>query len=271
MLIAASLASCENTEDKKNNSSATIISLSFTECNTSVKSTEENNPSLVLTKVNEYLQVKALNTEFCCGADSISVFDSLNNSVIVVEIIDNGPHTHCFCPRDVEFLIGPLKNETYSLLFIESEHSYERDTFGYTFDFSQNIDTTLIKPLCGGTISNNPLTLDDVFPGGCNSGQINSLKDIREPDEDTVVFTEIGETLNLFVGFTSTCCITYGTNWLIDGDTLKINIDKLNDDFCDCICYYTFDFEFGQYVKQSFYYMIVVEDLKTFKGVYNFH
>ena len=246
-----------------------ISSVAFTECNNSDnKSANCETATLIFKKEGNYLHVKAENTEFCCGADSITINDSINNNAILIEIVDNGPHTHCFCPREIEFLIGPLSNEDYCLTYIESEHSYDRDTLNFCFDFSEDIDTTITNSK-STTLGDNPLTLSNTVPGGCNNSETEMKDAIQEFDSDTVIITKEGNDLNIYVGYNAGCCITYSTESYIEGDTLKININELENMQCDCICYYTFDFTYSDYSSQAFYYKIYIEPGIILEGKYN--
>jgi hypothetical protein len=118
-----------------------LSSISFTDCITSTKSTGSDSPSIHLKKQdNDYLLISAKNTEFCCGTESITINENIYGNEIIIEIIDNGPYTLCYCPHDADFLIGPLAEMEYSTKFIESENSYSRDTINGNFDFATDID-----------------------------------------------------------------------------------------------------------------------------------
>lgn len=136
--------SCDK-NDSKDDKAIALSSLKFTNCLTNTKSTDGNNASIrLIGQATDKLLVKMINTEFCCGTDSITIIKKIVDTNLTFEIIDNGPHTHCFCPHNLEFEISSLKiNENYSLNILESEHSYYRDTFNVTIKYSSNLDTII--------------------------------------------------------------------------------------------------------------------------------
>ena len=135
---------CKKEESAKKGNIDTS-SISFTDCKIGTKSSENNTPSIrLIGQAGGKLIVKMLNTEFCCGTDSVSIDKTIDLSdKIGIEIIDNGPFTHCFCPHDLEFTLTSLDNKDYKLTIIESEHSYSRDTFLIQFEYSEQLDTTI--------------------------------------------------------------------------------------------------------------------------------
>jgi hypothetical protein len=167
----------------------------------------------------------------------------------------------------LEFSIGPLNREKYILTLIESEHSYSRDTFLVSFNYSQQLDT-IIGDTTSDLISNNPINWSKTLLGGCNNMYKSATID-NELESDTLIFYELNDTLRIFVGINSTCCIDFGSESSITGDTLIMRIITLNDDQCDCICYYTFDYYYLNYSGQGFYYQFFVDEYKQFEGIYN--
>ena len=259
---------CEKEESTKKGNIDTS-SISFTDCNTGTKSTDSNTPSIrIIGQANGKLTVKLINTEFCCGTDSVSLNKTENDNKIGVEIIDNGPLTYCFCPHDLEFNLTSLENKLYELTLIESEHAYSRDTFLIQFEYSEHLDTTITGLISGNRISNYPLDYVKTDLGGCNN-MFKSAQFDNEEETDTLTFNEHSDSLKIFVGLNLTCCIDFGSESEIVGDTLIMRIHTLNDDFCDCICYYTFDYNYGDYMSQGFYYKLYIDSYKRFEGKYN--
>jgi hypothetical protein len=145
IILIILILGCEKDESAKKGNIYTS-SISFTECNTGIKSTDNNAPSIrLIGQADGKLIVKMINTEFCCGTDSISIAKSIDLNKISIEIIDNGPFTYCFCPRDLEFSLTSLDNKDYELTLIESEHAYSRDTFIVQFKYSEHLDTTYCR------------------------------------------------------------------------------------------------------------------------------
>ncbi|MFC2136883.1 hypothetical protein ACFLTE_01780 [Bacteroidota bacterium] len=150
LLILCGCEKNENIIDDQNSIITTYIELS--DCYPETEVYELNIPSVHIVKqINNYLLIQAIKTELCCSTDSIIVEDSIIDNMITLKIIDHGPLSYCYCPRDVEFAIGPLNNKIYFLTLIESESSYSRDTFNIQLDLTNDIDTTIVS----GKIYNN--------------------------------------------------------------------------------------------------------------------
>jgi hypothetical protein len=130
----------------------------------------------------------------------------------------------------------------------------------------------LIQPIAGlipgNLISNYPLVFVKTDLGDCNN-MFKSAQLDNDEDVDTLTFIEQADSINIFVGLNLTCCIDFGSESEIVGDTLIMRIKTLNDDFCDCICYYTFDYNYGDYMGQGFYYKFYINNYKRFEGKYN--
>ncbi|MEN8122382.1 MAG: hypothetical protein ABFS35_18700 [Bacteroidota bacterium] len=252
------------------NEKINISSISFTDCNTNTKLMDNNAPSVrLIGQPGGTLLIKLVNTEFCCGTDSISLRKNFNDNKISIEIIDNGPFTYCYCPHDLEFTIDNLENVDYELSLIESEHAYSRNTFLIHFKYSQQLDTTVTEFIPeNNLLSNNPFDYIKTDLGGCN-GLFKSAEISNELEIDTIIFSRQADTLKIFTGLNLTCCIDFGTESEIIGDTLIMRINTLNDDFCDCICYYTFDYFYTNFEEQGFYYQFYIDEFKRFEGKHN--
>lgn len=169
IILIVLLFGCEKDESAKKGNIDTS-SISFTDCNTGTKSTDNNTPSIrLIGQADGKLIVKMINTEFCCGTDSISLNKTVNDNKISIEIIDNGPFTYCYCPHDLEFDLTSLDSKIYELTLIESEHAYSRDTFLVQFEYSEHLDTTIAGFIPGNLISNYPLDYVKTDLGGCNN------------------------------------------------------------------------------------------------------
>ncbi len=259
---------CEKEESTKKGNIDTF-SISFSDCITGTKSTDSNAPSIrIIGQANGKLTVKLMNTEFCCGTDSVSLNNTSTDNKINIEIIDNGPFTYCYCPHDLEFNLTSLESKLYELTLVESEHAYSRDTFLIRFDYSENLDTTIIGLIPGNLISNFPLDYVKTDLGGCNNTFKSAQIDNKE-ETDTLIFNGQADSLKILVGLNLTCCIDFGSESEIVGDTLIMRISALNDELCDCICYYTFDYNYGDYTSQGFYYKFYIDNYMRFEGKYN--
>jgi hypothetical protein len=269
IIILTSLFGCDK-EDPVIDKNIIMTEVSFTGCKTELKSADTGIPSVRLTgQTGDNLLVEWINTEFCCGTDSISISSTVNGNDIKVEIIDLGPFTWCFCAHDLEFSIGPLDRSEYNLTLIESENSYTRDTILVTFNFSQQLDTTITGENNFNLIGNDPVNYLKTLKGGCNGYGLKSVTMGDWPENDTLIIYELTDTLKVFVGMNLTCCMEFEPGSSISGDTLVMKIRTMNDDFCNCICYYTFDYFFTDYTAQGFYYQFLVDNLKWFEGSHN--
>ena len=66
----------------------------------------------------------------------------------------------------------------------------------------------------------------ETIPGGCFLEKGSSLKNDPFIKPDTVTYSVINDSLDIFVGFNATCCSEYGSSSSIKGDSLLIKIDK---------------------------------------------
>jgi hypothetical protein len=243
-----------------------LSSVSFSACRAGEKSDDQNLPSIRLSGMpGDNLLVTLKNTEFCCGTDSVSVNCATSGNAINIEIIDQGPFTFCYCPHDLEFIVAPMEQKTYNLTLIESEHSYSRDTFYITFDYSAQLDTTVAGGNTGNMLSDNPVQYAGTEFGGCNLGyKMDSI-----PKNDTIIFYELTDTMNVFVALNLPCCMEFNSESWTEADTLMMRINTIRDDQCDCICYYTFEYFFADYTGQGFYYKFYKDSYVYFEGSQN--
>jgi len=242
-------------------------SLDFTECITKKSALTEQAGARITWKEDGKLLVEMYNTEFCCGTDSLSLDETADGNSISCEIIDGGPFTYCNCPHDLSFTLESFREgQNYELILIESEHSYQRDTISFSFSYIEGLDLLATADSPAVTFSSNPLQYADVLPGGCNTDM--KAGDANDFENDTVIFTPDGDSLDIFVGLMQTCCMEQSTDTYIEGDTLVMKITTENDEFCDCICYYEFTFKFGNYTGQEFFYKVLVDGRDCLNGKY---
>lgn len=190
---------CKKEESAKKGNIDTS-SISFSDCNIGTKSSENNTPSIrLIGQAGGKLIVKMINTEFCCGTGSVSIDKYIDLDEISIEIIDNGPFTYCFCPRDLEFTLNSLDNKDYKLTLIESEHSYSRDTFLIQLEYSEQLDTVITNI--------NPQT-------ECDQNVIISPTEYQNAPNDPFSITDMTITENcLKIKFGASGCD--GNTWIV--------------------------------------------------------
>jgi hypothetical protein len=114
-------------------------------------------------------------------------------------------------------------------------------------------------------------------PGGCNNQDFSDLKSAIT-ENDTVYFSVINDTLNLFTGLNYICCAPFVSSVSVIKDSIFINLtDTCNEDdlncYCRCICYYTWNFMFRNFSETEYYIKIELFDpredrpVKVFEGL----
>ena len=262
------LVGCEDEKNGGNTStqeSYALGHLSFSDCISGNRKAALSEMAAVTLsyKDSNLLKVELFNTEFCCGTDSISILDTVAGTTILLELIDYGPFTWCFCYHDVTFDLGPLAEDEYTLTFIESENAYQRDTFQIEFVFDQELDTTITEDT-PPAVPFFEFDLEQIIKGGCNEKQ--TIQDEPYEQSDTIIFTPGDETLNIFVGLNYVCCYNFTSASHFESDTLIIDLEASTDAPCDCMCYYTFEFIYSGYQGQQFFYEIWLDDELFMEG-----
>lgn len=115
--------------------------------------------------------------------------------------------------------------------------------------------------------ADNPIgniTLSGTIPGGCNDETLMLTKDAVS-EEDTVTFTTINDTLDVYVGINYICCAPFQTGASISNDSIVIIITDICDlnamtCYCRCMCYYTWHFLFSDYAEKEYYFKIILND-----------
>ena len=69
----------------------------------------------------------------------------------------------------------------------------------------------------------------------------------------------------MFVGINYICCAPFDSETEIVGDTLKMNISDTCSNhsqscYCKCNCYYTWDFQFIDFEKKEYDFIIFLND-----------
>jgi hypothetical protein len=102
--------------------------------------------------------------------------------------------------------------------------------------------------------------------GGCHNEDYSELKSTSVSSLDTVVFTLLNEdTLNVFVGMNYICCAPFISETEIVNDTLIIEISDTcssidEECYCRCNCYYTWDFQFVNFEKKKYFFIVKLND-----------
>jgi hypothetical protein len=109
------------------------------------------------------------------------------------------------------------------------------------------------------------LKYSETIPGGCAAGKGTSVESYLTSETDRVICTIVDGNLDLFVGFSATCCGQYSTAYEIKGDTILIEILTTQAGQCNCICYYTFDFKFTG-SGNNYKYQVRIDNKLTFSG-----
>jgi hypothetical protein len=106
----------------------------------------------------------------------------------------------------------------------------------------------------------------ETIAGGCALEKSTSLKNGLINQPDTLTYSLTSDSLNIFVGFNSTCCSKFGTSSIIKGDSILIRIQTTQIGTCNCICYYTYNFKFSG-SADSYKYHVSMDDYLNFTGL----
>lgn len=138
LILSISCEKGDNITDKP-----TVKNIDFTNC---LDDSEKSSSSLSCISMqaiaDNYLQIQHQKTMFCCGTEKIDIKVEIRNDTIYIQEIDLGPLTYCYCFHDLEFEIGPLNRNNYTLQLIGCETSYERDSILINFQYSNDLNFT---------------------------------------------------------------------------------------------------------------------------------
>lgn len=148
ILLLFVITSCEKENNTPENIS--VSNIKFSECliedhnssqlNVSNADINKGNSCLLIQAANNsYLYINHQHTMSCCGTEKIEIETEIKNDTIYVKEIDRGPFAWCYCWRNIEFEIGPLKTKKYTLHLIGCETSYNRDTISLGFEYSNKL------------------------------------------------------------------------------------------------------------------------------------
>jgi hypothetical protein len=88
------------------------------------------------------------------------------------------------------------------------------------------------------------LKFSEAVPGGCALSKGISLNRVVLSEPDRATYTIVDGNLEIFVGFSGSCCGQYSTSSEIKNDTIFIIISPTDIGACNCICTYTYTFKF---------------------------
>jgi len=138
------LTSCSKDDDKTKGT--TVSSINFTGCTNSLKSTNSDLTCITIqSKEVNYLAFIHKSTEFCCESEKVDINFKISGDTIIIQEIDKGPLSYCFCEHDISFNIGPLDYGIYNVKIIESENSYKRDTIMFELYHTSNTNFSNCK------------------------------------------------------------------------------------------------------------------------------
>lgn len=135
IILLLGLAGCE-----KENSieKVQLKDFSYLGCKDDVKDTRKKVKQIGETEYIEYkatadgyLSIKHVNSVFNCCPDTIKTNAAVEgNSISIVES-EAGPKCDCICGYDLAYMIGPLSNGKYTLIFSRDTHEFLRFTINY--------------------------------------------------------------------------------------------------------------------------------------------
>ena len=115
------------------------------------------------------------------------------------------------------------------------------------------------------TKENLPVNHVKTVFGGCNGQSFYELKNSHQEENDTLQFYIRNDTLNVFVGINYICCAPFNTKFTESGDSLLFAVIDtchypVENCYCRCMCYYTFDFMLTGFEKKQYYFKIIIND-----------
>jgi len=131
--------SCEKSNNDNSLNETTISNIYFTGCTDSLKTLDADSTCIaIISNEENFLSFNHKGAEFCCESEIVDIKFEISGDSIIIEEIDKGPFTYCFCEHDISFKIGPLEYGNYKVKIIESENSYLRDTIMLELSHTKN-------------------------------------------------------------------------------------------------------------------------------------
>lgn len=130
--------SCEKENDKTEK--INVKGIEFSDCMDNTKKSSSSFSCLNMKAIDDnYLQIQHYNSIFCCGTEQLDINIELIGDTILINEVDLGPHTYCFCNHNVDYKIGPLKKTSYNLKLFDA---YKKDSIFISFQYSDNLNFT---------------------------------------------------------------------------------------------------------------------------------
>jgi len=135
VVLAIALDSCKK---EFPNDPLAIKDLLVSECKTNgdiVKGTDQEYIT-VKTVDDFYLLFNHINSIFNCDPGQITVSIEILSNTITLNEDETQSGVRCYCPYDIEFKLGPLQYDTYSIILQKGGLTYKE----YTLDFNKSTD-----------------------------------------------------------------------------------------------------------------------------------
>jgi hypothetical protein len=101
------------------------------------------------------------------------------------------------------------------------------------------------------------------IPGGCAAER--SARSTNTADSVGVSYTVTNGELDLKVGFFWICCGPHSITSKVEAGVITVNFDSNGMDYCNCLCFHTYDFIFSNSgVYRS--YIIKIDNYTKFSG-----
>lgn len=98
--------------------------------------------------------------------------------------------------------------------------------------------------------------------GDCNRGKTSDSKSASEEKKDAVGFKIINDTLSVFVGLNYLCCTPFASDTKVTRDSILISLTDTcsgySSCYCRCMCYYTWNFSFVDFLNKSYFYKVLL-------------
>lgn len=104
-----------------------------------------------------------------------------------------------------------------------------------------------------------------VTPGGCATSEETENVEMPVVAIDTVIFSLSGDTLRVTAGFNENCCFQFKTRTEIKNNTVTMRIMTTKKVYCDCICYYSYSFDF-LYPDLTYSYVVKIDKRELYSG-----
>lgn len=129
--------SCENSEFPDDQFS--IKEIEYGTCKPTTKSTIEE---YMLLSVNDnyFLKVEHINAMFNCSPGQIIVIASVKGNEVIINEYETEGNANCICPYDLDYVIGPLRYETYNLVLQRDGLEVYRGAINFKSNLDIKID-----------------------------------------------------------------------------------------------------------------------------------